>query len=366
MDSIKISYVNLGVCTDRQTGEIKPKLPKNDSQLGIVDFKQVWMNQTNLSPDAGKGTNGMIFPFSLPTFIPIEQMKEEGICSNGLVFVDIDCGVEARDIIMDKMEDINSKLGGTILTVAKTRKGLHVIFLSNPLTYNEYRMMVFTCITSFSYVVLKVCGIDLRKIDKALDACTYSIKQRLFLRYSPTIYWNDYPSIMGAGTNEGENVANEAWLKTIEGLKREYPELWKKVDNTSTSLSLPRGVRVCNYANLYAINPVEKHEYIEHHMRWRLFDSLCCIFVKDLTDTTELMKQWDRCCDLIEPVNHSTEWFKEEPGKNKWYSLWSGKQCQWYDEDLLAEFGYIVGDNHKRQWMHDTMPSTIDDLLGLK
>lgn len=355
MNNIKISYVNLGVYTDRQTGEIKPVLPKNNSKLRIVDFRTVWMNQTNLSPDAGKGTNGMIFPFSLPTLIQVEQMKEEGICSNGLVFVDIDCGAEARDIIMDKMEDINSRLGGIILTVAKTKKGLHVIFLSNPLTYNEYRMMAFTCITSFSHVVLKVCGIDLRKIDRALDACTYSIKQRLFLRYSPTIYWNDFPSISG-----GVDV------ETLTVLKKEYPELWRRVDNTSSSLSLPRRVRVCNYANLYAINPIEKHEYIEHHFRWRLFDSLCCIFVKDLTDTTELMKQWNRCCDLIEPVHHSAEWFKDEPRKNKWYSLWSGKQCQWYDEELLTEFGYIVGDNHKRQWMCDTMLSTIDELIGIK
>lgn len=355
MDSIKVSYVNLGVYTDRQTGEVKPVLPKNDSKLGIVDFKQVWMNQTNLSPDAEKGTNGMIFPFSLHTFFPIEQMKEEGMCSNGLVFVDIDCGAEVRDVIMDKIEDVNSKLGGTILTAAKTKKGLHVIFLSNPLTYNEYRMMAFTCITSFSYVVLKVCGIDLRKIDRALDSCTYSIKQRLFLRYSPTIYWNDLPSISG-GVD----------LSTLTVLKEEYPELWKKVDNTSTSLSLPSSIRVCNYANLYAINPVEKHPYIEHHMRWRLFDSLCCIFVKDLTDTTELMKQWDRCCDLIDPVNHSAEWFKEEPIKNKWFSLWAGKQLQWYDEELLVEFGYIVGDKHKRQWLKEVAPESIDDLLGLK
>lgn len=355
MENIKVSYVNLGVYTDPQTKEVKPVLPKNDSGLQVVDFKHVWMNQEKLCPDAEKGTNGMIFPFSLHTFFSIDRMKEEGMCSNGLVFVDIDCGSEARDIIMDMMDDINGKLSGIVLTAAKTKKGLHIVFLSNPLTYNEYRMMAFVCITSFSYVVLKVCGIDLRNIDRALDSCTYSIKQRLFLRYSSTIYWNDHPSISG-GVD----------MKTMATLKEEYPELWKKVDNTSSSLSLPSGVRVCNYANLYAINPVEKHSYIEHHLRWRLFDSLCCIFVKDLYDTTDLFEQWNRCCDVIDPVNHSAEWFKDEPRKNKWYELWVGKKYQWYDEDLLTEFGYIVGDKHNRQWLNAAMPSNIDDLLGLK
>jgi len=354
MNNIKVSYVNLGVYTDRQTREVKPVLPKNGSSLGVTDFKTVWMSQEKMDPKAEKGTNGMIFPFALPKFIPVEEMKENGVCSNGLVFVDIDCGTKVRDVIMDKIEDINQFLGGAILTAAKTKKGLHVIFLSNPLTYNEYRMMVFVCISMLSHVVMKVCGIDLRAIPGALDACTYSIKQRLFLRYSPTIYWNDRPSISGRVDN-----------KTLGALKAEYPELWKRVDNTPNSLNLPTEVRICNYANLYAINRVEKHEYIEHHMRWRLFDSLCCIFVKELADTTELFKQWNRCCELIDPVNHSTEWFKNEPLKNKWYDMWTEKQCQWYDEDLLEEFGYIVGSKHKRQWLEDAMPSSIDDLLGL-
>ena len=156
MESIKVSYVNLGTYTDRVTGEVKPVLPKNNTSLGVTDFKKVWMDQERMDPNAQKGTNGMIFPFSMDKFMPVEEMKEEGVCSNGLVFVDIDCGVEVRDVIMDKIDDINERLGGAILTVAKTKKGLHVIFLSNPLTYNEYRMMVFVCITMLSHVALKV------------------------------------------------------------------------------------------------------------------------------------------------------------------------------------------------------------------
>lgn len=355
MESIKVSYVNLGTYVDRETKEVKPSLPRTDSPLNIVDLKQVWMNQLNLQPNAEKGTNGMIFPFALPRLMSIEEMKENGVSTNGLVFVDIDCGAEARDVIMDKMDDINEKLGGAILTAAKTKKGLHIIFLSNPLTCNEYRMVVFMCITMFSHMVLKICDIDLRTIDKALDACTYSIKQRFFLRYSPTIYWNEFPS-----------VTTGVDMDTLKTLSDEYPELWRRADKSANKMGLPSHVRVCNYANLYAVNPVKKHDYIEHHLRWRLFDSLCCIFVKDLNDTTELFEQWNRCCELIDPVNHSTAWFKEEPRKNKWYEMWVGKQYQWYDEDLLAEFGYIVGNNHKRQWLNEVMPSSIDDLLGLK
>lgn len=348
---MNISYTNLGTYKDKDTGEIKPCLPRNDTKLQVVDFKTVWMNQKNLNPVSPKGTDGMIFPFSFNILYSLDKMKEDGMLSNGMVFVDIDCGAGVNDTIMQKMEAINARLGWRIITACTTRKGLHVIFLSDPVTPFVYSMETFKCLSVFAYCVNKICNIDLRTIDKALDTCTFSMKQRLFLRYSDNIYWED--NAIAAG------VTDEAMVV----LKSEYPELWKKVDNSGDKFNLPDGMRVSNHAQLFGMVEVGTHEYIEHVVRWRLFDSLCCIFVNGQDDVNELWKQWDRCCELIEPVNHSVEWFKQEPRKNKWLKHWSEQKCQTYDEDLLESFGYYVGKKHSNRWFEESAPEDIDDLL---
>lgn len=349
MDKIEVSYINLGTYKDKDTGEIKPKLPKLDSHLNVVDFETVWKNQIRLDKDAPKGTNGMIFPFAMDIFHNIDYIREEGLCTNGLVFIDIDCGNAVNETIMSKIPEINERLFHGILTACLTRKGLHVIFRSTPLTANEYRLTVFQDLTAFAWQVKEICGIDLRNIKGALDSCTFSIKQRFFMRYSPKIYW------------DSTAIPINLDIKSLNVLKKEYNDLWVKVDTSGSKMNLPKDVRVCNYAKLYAINEVEQHEYIEHVIRWRLFDSLCCIFVQDELDTTQLFKQWNRCCELIDPVNHPVQWFKDEPIKNKWFELWCKKQYQWYDEELLEEFGYIVGNQHKRGWDNDGVASNVDD-----
>lgn len=354
MNNIKISYKNLGTYVDKETGEVKPVLPKNNSHLDVVDFKEVWCNQLKLDKNAPKGTSGMIFPFALDTLYEIEKMKEDGICSNGLIFVDIDCGEEAKQIIVNAMDKkpttILSAITMNILTACTTRKGLHIIFLSNPLTCNEYKMEVFIKLSTFAWAVKEVCGIDLRDIHGALDACTFSMKQRLFLRYTDWMFWNDHV--------QKATWDNDTWKE----MKKEYPGLWEKVDKSANGFNIPAGLKIHRSADVLAINPQEPHEYIEHHLRWRLFDSLCCIFAED---ENELWKQWNRCCDMIEPKNHSTEWFKAEPKRNKWLPMWLESRNHWYDEDMLVGFGYILGSQHVQSKTIMEMPENIDELMDL-
>lgn len=337
---MKISYINLGTHLDKVTNECVPTLPTNDSPLEIVDLKTLWLSQKTMNKDDKKGMNGMIFPFCFNKLYSIEKIESEKLCNNGIVFVDVDCGGELAQTIFDKLEECNNLLSGSIIAGVTTRNGLHLLFKSDPMTTTEYKTKVCGYLTAFAFSVLKVTGIDLRSIPKALDSCTFSIKQRLFLRYSNNIYWNDYAS----NTKMDE--------KTKQGLIKEYPELWKKVLPRSTYSSLKRS---CT-GEVLNISDIQLHEYIPHHLRWSLFDSLCCCY-----DSEEsVMTQWNRCCDLIDPVEHSAEFFKKEPIRNHWYDKFTKSTNKICNKDLLYSFGYQLKEM-KITWM----PNSIDDLLKI-
>lgn len=347
---MNISYVNLGTRKDKDTGEVVPNLPKNDSTLQVVDFKSIWVNQENLNQESPKGTDGMIFPFDFNVFYSIDAIKEKGMVSNGLVFIDIDCGKEYIKPIFDKIDDINSLMGGPILTAATTGKGLHVICVSEGLTEKEYAYRCCDLVSYTAYAIMKVTGIDLRKIEKAIDPCTFSIKQRFFLRYSPSVYWHE-GALVGNVSPELRNV-----------LKKEYPLLYKKVQNRY-NYNVNEDMSIDAVVDVDAIFDVPMHDYIEHQRRWMLFDSLCCCYSEDLP---ELERQWRRCAELITPGNgHSTDWFINEPKQDKWYKRWLAKDRHYCDCQLLQEFGYNIKSRRYVGRLDIEMPSNINELMNL-
>lgn len=355
MSSIQISYYrhNPPTYVDRETGKDAPYLPKNGSPLQVVDLKQAWIAQTQMNPEAIKGSNGMIFPFSYKEFYPIEYIREECLTNNGVIFVDIDCGVDYINQIYNSIPECNNRLYNGILAAARTKKGLHFLFLSQPKTAEEFRVAVFYRLTALAWTIKEVTGIDLRNIDGALDACTFSIKQRLFLRYSKDVYWNDMA------------IPTEFDRNTLDTLRKEYKDLYNKA-LPATGRSLNSSLKRRCEGEVEEIFEVPIHPYLPHQgnpSRWTLFDSLCCCYGDN---EEELMKQWDRCAELIEPGNgHNTDWFKAEPRKNKWFDIWLNNNSHWCNEDLLMEFGYKLKKMNKWYQPISGMPTNIDDLMGL-
>lgn len=345
---MNISYINLGVRFDKDKGEIVPNLPKNGTHLQVIDFKSIWKNQCRLDPNAQKGTSGMIFPFAFDIFYDIDTIKSEGMLSNGLIFIDIDCGKEYVKPIFDKLDDINSYMGGIILTAATTSKGLHIICVSEPLTANEYKRRGCDLLACTAFSIMKVTGIDLRKIPNAIDTCTLSMKQRLYLRYSPEIYWHD-GAVIGTLSTEMEAF-----------LRGEYPDLYNKANNRS-NYNDNEDVNINVDVDLNGIFDVPMHEYIDHHQRWTLFDSICSCYDGD---EHEINLQWIRCSRLItEGHGHDTQFFIDEPAKNGWFDKWKGKKNHYCNRDFLREFGYDIKDVQYYGVSNIPMPSNIDELM---
>ena len=345
---IRVSYANLGVRKDRDTGEIVPNLPRNNDPMRVLELESLWKNQVNLDPKAPKGTSGMIFPFSYPFFYPIEYFEAHDLESAGIVFLDVDHIPELKYRIMNHIEEINSKMGMCILAACTTHDGIHIICSTPPCTVKTHKIKVYEHLSFFAYTVNKTLGIDFRSIPNCLDSCTFSIKQRFFLRHSSEVYWNPLGEVRITLSDELQRT-----------LKDEYPLLHTKA-YPRYNTTLPSGLQSMTTTDVFGINPVESHPYIDHHERWVLFDSLCCLF-----NGESLKEQWDRCCDLMEEGHgHSHEFYKREPYKNKWAEIWNKSRQKYYNQELLESFGYVLGS--PKYMLTGSNSDNFDVLMGLE
>lgn len=337
-----ISWFNKGMYKekDEDGNEIlKPRLPYNDDPVNVVPLKNLWLWQETMNPLSPKGTSGMIFPFSFDKLYSIDYIKEHNLKSNGTVFLDLDCGKDLVQPIYDVIPKINEILCYNMICAAKTAKGIHVLFLSDPLTAEEYTARNFYMLASFTEAVKRVLNIDLSKekwydpksdaMHGCLDSCTFTMKQRLWLRYCDKVYWFDNPiKIVPSDHTKAE-------------LRKLYPDLYKEMrsnlgyyDPVSSNNKVNRVTKCITSTN----KNTSDHEYIEHRKRMRLFYSLCCCF-RD--DEENLFRQWERCCNLMAEGNgHTRKFFLNEPNKNKWLKRWDERKNKTPDQELLKEFGY--------------------------
>lgn len=324
-NKIQISFINKGTYIDHKTGEIKPGRPRNWEKLSIHPLKQLWFIQTKIAP-APKGTNGEIFPFATPKFFPIEEMKKLNIVTNQVVFIDIDCGPSLVEPIFNRIEDINAAMGGSMIAASKTGKGIHAIFCGSYDNPDQYSKRACFYLTLFAEVVKRLGIVDLKEVPGALDPCTFSIKQRLYLRHSSQVFWTPLKEVSPL-------TMDSQTLNTLASL---YPEFYSKLEKRS--FHIPDGVKRECKSEVYGIRDVPTHAYIDHHQRWLLYDSLCCCYSGE-----ELEKAWERCASLIEPGHgHGVRFFIEEPSKNNWHQRWIQSNSQYCNESLLDEFGYVI------------------------
>lgn len=343
METIQISWFNKGLYkTKDEKGNtvMKPQLPRNDNPVKVVPLKDLWLWQEKMNPKSPKGTSGMIFPFAFDKMYSIDYISENNLTSNGTVFIDIDCGAEMAAEIYAKIPEINEVLYSSMICASQTAKGIHILFLSDPLTASQYTERNFYMLAAFAYATQKVTGIDLNtaqwpdpetgELHGCLDTCTFTMKQRLWLRYCKKVYWFDNP------------VKTVPSASTQAELRRLYPDLYAKARgrlewDTRKKSGQPLPDTRCSAT---AATDTPKHPYIDHYTRWRLFRSLCCCF-RDNED--ELWRQWERCCDLMEEGNgHSKSFFLKAPHANHWLRDWDKQESHQPDTQLLREFGYTI------------------------
>ena len=341
--NINISYYNKGVYLDRKTGKMEPRRVRKGEALQVEDLKTVWMDQEKIDPNSIKGAAGMIFPLDHNIFYGIEEIRKNDLTSNGVVFIDIDSGVEVRDIIFEKIEEINIAMCNNILGASKTRKGLHILCVSNPSTASEYAMRVFERLCTFALATKKITGIDLKAIDKALDACTFVMTQRLFLYYSPKVYWNDtacnIANLYDSGGVDESNLQRETRKNNLNKIKTEYPELWEKAYKAQRQIQ-DNDLNINIEADVTGVSAATPQGYIDHFQRWMLFDSLCCCYGND---KEELDRQWARCSKLmVEGHGHGEDFFNREPNRNGWFDIWKNAKDHYCSIKLLKEFGYDI------------------------
>lgn len=341
--NINISYYNQGVYLDRKTGKMEPRRVRKGEALQVEDLKTVWMDQEKIDPNSIKGAAGMIFPLDHNIFYGIEEIRKNNLTSNGVVFIDIDSGVEVRDIIFEKIEEINIAMCNNILGASKTRKGLHILCVSNPSTASEYAMRVFERLCTFALVTKKITGIDLKAIDKALDACTFVMTQRLFLYYSPKVYWNDtacnIANLYDSGGVDESDLQRKTRINNLNKIKAEYPEMWEKAYKAQRQIQ-DDNLNINIEADVTGVSAATPQGYIDHFQRWMLFDSLCCCYGNN---KEELDRQWARCSKLmVEGHGHSEDFFKQEPNRNGWFDIWKNAKDHYCSIKLLKEFGYDI------------------------
>ena len=170
---------------------------------------------------------------------------------------------------------------------------------------------------------------------KVFDDCTNSPVQ---LVYPTKINW--YHNYYCTGKI---GIYNNLDIDLDYVKKKEFQKIKKENNKIRKNLESITGLSLSNNSQYeYVLKNkrlVDKVNYIEHQIRWRLFDSLSRIF----TDPEELKKEWYECAKKI-PNKHSLDFYMEEPYKNgedySWFNKLTGNE--YCDKELLNDFGYEV------------------------
>ena len=314
VENIKVSFINLGY----NEKEARPNYPKLGCMFKVFPFKKVWSIQEQLPKDAKKGQCGMIFPFDYTVFHGIDKMRNEGLKGNGLLFCDLDLhDLEQRDRAWDALVKADFS---EVLTMSKTKHGIHVIGLCKPTTAKEYHDNALLYLAFLSAEIKAKTGIDLRDIPNAMDTHNTNMGQRFFLCYSPQVWWSTHPCIF------------ELYHETADRLKAEYSMLF---EHSQTEKFYDPDLWFESTADVEKIEPVDIPEYIDHTKRWCLFDSICAC----VNTEKEAMSLWYHAVKYIPTWKHSREFFEKEPKSNSWWTRYQLRPSTYINYDLMRAYG---------------------------
>lgn len=203
-------------------------------KLEIKNLKSILEHcKNNIKESEGKGQSGSIFPYVSNILLSTSAQKQ----SDGVIFIDIDNCKDFSNIIFDKFDSIASLMPNLIAVNFSKSKNIHAFIQDNKVKENPslYKERASLWLAYFAECIKRVCNIDLRTVEKALDTHNCNITQRFYLNYSD-YKWNNYVNAV--------NLDN----KTISKLKSEYYILFRREVAHSTILSTPLK-RIDNQSN---------------------------------------------------------------------------------------------------------------------
>lgn len=213
--------------------------------------------------------------------------------------------------------------------MSRSKLGFHFYFKWD-CDKNEYNRTYFSQVST---AIVKKAFIEtgykhIIDIPKVLDDCTNSPVQ--FVYPTKINHYHNYNCTGRLGIYNDLDI-NMTFVKK------------KEMSKTKQKISEAIGINF-NSGTKYEFvlkekKQVNKVDYIEHTLRWRLFDSLSRIF----EDPDELRLEWNECCKKI-PYKHTLDFYMNEPYKNNEGYTWAKNLTgnEYCDIDLLKQFGYEV------------------------
>lgn len=291
--------------------ENREKYNGHSSTLAHLELKKILEDQQSISKDTKKGQSGMCYCFVDPelTYHNTENMRERGVTTDGIQFVDLDHleGGEA-DIIYRDFEKYCLALP-CIQAISYSFSGnLHIFVKTQKLTASEFNKNLAIIYTAIIKTIKDISGIDVGRENVADDAM-FKFAQRFFLCSSP-YKWND---------NCYEVEFPDITADQIHPLFRKY----FKTHNYTTQQTDIEYVATCT--------STDKVEYIAHDDRMKLYSSLLHIFPEE-----QAIEEYKKCMVRMEPGNgHTTEWLCSMQEAQGW------KKVRLHIE-ILEKFGYSL------------------------
>lgn len=234
--------------------------------------------------------------------------------------------------------------------MSRSKFGFHFYFKWD-CERNEYNRTYFSRVSN---AIIKKAFIEsgykhIIEYPKVFDDCTNSPVQ--FVYPTKLNWYHNYKCTgkLGIYNDLGVNIDSLIKKKEITRTKQKIEKALGAVLSISSNYEFILKER----------KEIDKVDYIEHHTRWRLFDSLSRIF----TDPEELKLEWNKCCKKI-PYKHTLQFYMDEPYKNNEGYTWFNnlKGDEYCDIDLLKQFGYEV----EIVKINNNTNELFDYLLGTK
>lgn len=293
--------------------ENREKHKGHSSTLVHLELKRILeYQQYDVPKDAKKGQSGMCFCFVDPdhTYHNTENMRERGVTTDGIQFVDLDHLTEEEvNTIYNDFEKYCLALPCLQAISFSFSGNLHIFVKTPKLTASEFNKNLAIIYTAIIKTIKDISGIDVGREGIADDAM-FKFAQRFFLCNSP-YKWNDkcYEATFPDVTADQIHPLFRKYFK----IQQPYIPENKNITRTVTIID----------------KPITR--YIKHEERMHLFSSLAHLF-----NEPQLRLEWERCCEkMIEDNGHNKEFYKKEPYEHG--TPWEKRGL--YD-NLLEEFGY--------------------------
>lgn len=214
--------------------------------------------------------------------------------------------------------------------LSKSKKGFHFIFYFDVAPTKNNRLMCKALSNFMIHRSFEECGYkEIIEYPEVYDDCSDSFFQACFLTKN-----NYHINEESTGLNGDKYIIND-YFKVKEIYENLTKKQYKRVNSTTNTNEKDKKWSI-EFEIYDGIN--YNIEYMNHHERWRLYDSLSGLCGND---SERLKEEWDRCARQLKEGNgHDTGFYLNEPYKNHWDE--KRNPNNYIDTDLLQLFGYKI------------------------